>query len=855
MAKITKLAIKPQTGSDNTLFASWEFKEEAKRPGSSGGSGSGSGSVKVGIYVNIISGARYYNGVAIPTWVMNDSWLVIQITGDRAVLGRNKSGSNNIQSPISTKYLTPSTRSGIMLAAEPDVKTLDHYTVTWYYDTGDSIWFSNGESDTKEKYSTYSPPSNAIKVKVAVKPVSQTHTVNDKEVHYWTAGNTTATYNMSYSPPEVPPAPKVTIDKYKLTALVENVSDSRTDKIEFEILNGNKKFKSMTATVVNCLASTSCNVTAGGEYRVRCRSINEVGSVVNKSSWTDYTSSSKTIPVPPDKITECRAVSETAIYIAWTEVSIADTYELQYTTEKRYFDSSDQVNSKTGIEFAHFELTGLESGKEYFIRVRAVNDQGKSDWTEIVSVVIGKDPSAPTTWSSSTTVITGEPLTLYWVHNSEDGSSQKYAELEIYIDGRKETYTIRNERPEDEKDKTSSYVVDTKEYVEGTKIEWRVRTAGVTNVYGDWSIQRVVDIYAPPTLELSVTDVEGNPLSILTSFPLYIKAVPGPKTQAPLSYHVSITAMESYVTTDQIGNTKVVSQGDAVYSKYFDVNLALTLELSASHVDLENGVTYKVTVTVSMDSGLNTSESTEFSVSWTDVRYEPDTEIAIDKESITAYLNPYCIDDNGDLIQDLTLAIYRRESDGTFTEIASGLANTENTVVADPHPSLDFARYRIVAIENSTGAVSFYDPPGYPVQEKAIIIQWDEEWSEFNADNTDERAERPWSGSLLRLPYNVDVDDSNKVEADLIAYVGRKHPVSYYGTLISSSATWNTTIPKDDVETIYALRRLAIWSGDVYVREPSGTGYWANIEVSFSQKHSELTIPVTLNITRVEGGI
>ena len=43
--------------------------------------------------------------------------------------------------------------------------------------------------------------------------------------------------------------------------------------------------------------------------------------------------------------------------------------------------------------------------------------------------------------------------------------------------------------------------------------------------------------------------------------------------------------------------------------------------------------------------------------------------------------------------------------------------------------------------------------------------------------------------------------------------------------------------------------------GDCYVREPSGSGYWANVTVSFSQKHCELTIPVTLNLTRVEGGI
>jgi hypothetical protein len=43
--------------------------------------------------------------------------------------------------------------------------------------------------------------------------------------------------------------------------------------------------------------------------------------------------------------------------------------------------------------------------------------------------------------------------------------------------------------------------------------------------------------------------------------------------------------------------------------------------------------------------------------------------------------------------------------------------------------------------------------------------------------------------------------------------------------------------------------------GDVYVREPSGSGYWANISVSFNQKHNDPVIPVTFDIRRVEGGI
>ena len=108
---------------------------------------------------------------------------------------------------------------------------------------------------------------------------------------------------------------------------------------------------------------------------------------------------------------------------------------------------------------------------------------------------------------------------------------------------------------------------------------------------------------------------------------------------------------------------------------------------------------------------------------------------------------------------------------------------------------------------------------------------------------------------MLILPGNIDVSESNKPDVELIEYIGRAHPVSYYGTQIGSTATWNMEIPSNDKETLYALRRLSRWMGDVYVREPSGSGYWANITVSFSQKHCDMTIPITLGITRVEGGM
>jgi hypothetical protein len=843
LAQVSGLKIQLQSGTDSTHFATWTFNSSTKI--------TTPGGIRVGDYVTVKSGSKWYNGVTIASFVFSDRWQVTQITGNRVVLGRNPSGSHNIQSPIHINNLV-----GGSGGTSQTVDALDHYTVAWSYDTGNGVWFSGGSSDTKEKISTYSAPSNALRIRVTVTPVSKTREINGKETAYWTGTPVSAEYSTSVNPPEVPPTPTVEIDKYELIANVDNVDDPRTDEIQFEVYDVTKLINTGTATVAACLASFKCKVNAGGSYRVRARSANIVGTGRVYSDWTDFTASMSTIPSTPAGITTIRGSSSTSIYLEWSEVNSAETYDLEYTTKINYFDGSSGTTTVTGIEYNHYEQIGLESGQEYFFRVRAVNEKGSSSWSEIKSVVIGKKPAAPTTWSSATTVITGDPLKLYWVHNSEDGSSETYAEVEITINGETNTYTIKNEETDDdEKDKTKFYEIDTSEYQEGIQIKWRVRTAGITKVYGDWSVQRTVDIYAPPTLELSVTDQNGDLISVVMSFPFFIKGLAGPATQMPIGYHVTVTANEGYTTVDHIGRTKIVNPGEAVYSRYIDTNDPLLIEMSPGNIDLENNISYTITVVVSMNSGLTTIESKNFEVSWTDQQYVLDAEIAIDKDTFVAYVTPYCRDDDGAPIPDVTLAVYRREFDGTYTELSNNIDSTKNTVVTDPHPALDYARYRIVAISNSTGAVSFYDPPGYPVGGTAAIIQWEEEWSNFDVINTDETVQPLWVGSILRLPYNIDVSENNSSDVTLVDYIGRSYSVSYYGTKIASSATWNVDIEKTDQETIYALRRLAIWKGDVYVREPSGSGYWANINVSFSQKHKELIIPVTLNIKRVAGGV
>ncbi len=794
-----------------------------------------------------------------------------------------------------------------------------HFEIRWFYGTGDKAKFTGNSStvewlDNAQPQSLYTAPENATYVSFQVKPIAKTHKVNNSDVYYWTAQwSTEQFYYMKNLPPAKPPTPTVTMEDYTLKVEVNGVEEDNID-IEFEIIqNDLTVYKTGKSKVTRSVAKYSCSVSPGYTYKVRCRALkNNL-----RSGWTDYSSNVNTKPNKPEKINDLRAVSETAITLTWNEAVTADSYDIEYAIRLDYLGMSNASTTINNITAPRYTITGLSSGEKYFVRVRAVNTQGTSDWTEAKSIILGAVPSAPTTWSSSSTVTVGEDMKFYWMHNSKDGSKESKAELSYVVDNGSEV--LKEIVKVDTSDDVSYYWLPTLSYREGASIKWRVRTAGITGEYGPWSVTRTITIYAPPSLSLVVSDDGLNTRSLtqITKYPFYIKAVSGPSSQIPIGYHFSIVAKDTYETMDEHGNVKMVIAGQEIYSNFLDVNERLILlTMTPSDVNLENNMEYELLCTVTMNSGLTEEASAEFRVSLDDVTYYPAAEILFDETTLSASIRPYCtytpyifyqvsynsstgiytrtntaispiegtsvdnalttqedlvfvgVNSSGEtiyfsvipsnreyLVENVVLSVYRKDYDGRFVEIAKDVPNLDNRYVTDPHPSLDLATYRVVATDTTNGSISYTDIPGYPVGIKSVIIQWDETWSNLEILGDNPTDEVSWAGSMLKLPYNIDVSDSNEMDVSLIEYIGRSHPVTYYGTQLGVTSTWRMEIPKTDKATLYGLRLLAIYTGDVYVREPSGSGYWANISVSYEQKHRELTIPITLTIKRVEGGM
>lgn len=80
--------------------------------------------VEAGDLVSLTPNAVYYQGWVIPSWVKSHYWFVDSVKGDRAVLGKNQSGFNNINSPVNTKYLTVVEKGKPVKVEEPKKKDL-----------------------------------------------------------------------------------------------------------------------------------------------------------------------------------------------------------------------------------------------------------------------------------------------------------------------------------------------------------------------------------------------------------------------------------------------------------------------------------------------------------------------------------------------------------------------------------------------------------------------------------------------------------------------------------------------------------------------------------------------------------
>ena len=633
-------------------------------------------------------------------------------------------------------------------------------------------------------------------------------------------------------------------------AQINNLPDS-VKTVEFELVRDDTTLVYTLSSGVNySTASVSAPIIPGSKYKVRARVLNP--TVGLWSAFSNYTSNLQTPPSTPASIKSCKATSSTSVELTWDGCNGATGYTIEYTDHKNYFDTSSDVQSTTS-KTTTANITGLATGKEWFFRVCATNDGGSSGWSSLSSVPIGEKPDIPQTWSDRTTTETGKSVTLCWMHNSKDNSIQHGAKIELSKNGT----VLKTIQIDGGTDKASTYklAIDTT-FKDGDILTWRVCTRGILPDYSDWSVSRQISIYEAPSVVVKFENQSLSTSEKVFHYPIKMVAEQYPKTQTPMDFYVELKALTTHESYNYAGETIIVSEGTVLYSKhYYDKNHTQNIEITPYDTILVPYVSYEVSITVSTSVGLTST--------WTDqFKIEPSGKISIDCERggdtnrYSVVIRPrFVINDTG----EIKAKIYRINSDNTFTLIAEDISGDNDLFYTDPHPALDYGRYRIVATSED-GVMEYLDPPPYPIHGDSVIIQWGREvltpfgmYDDPDDDSTFWTVDKTDTGYFLSLPYNIDISDNISQDVEHVQYIGRKHPVSYHGTQLGETSTWNIEVPMEDTETLSLLRQLRVYMGNVYVREPSGSGYWATVAVSYSRKHNELTMPVTLTITRVEG--
>ena len=788
----------------------------------------------------------------------------------------------------------------------------------------DSSWTSVGRDIVR---ATYDPPDPAVKIIFQIRPISKSYTVKvnkkTKTSKYFNPVTVTANVpipTQEQSVPTKPGAPTVTAENYVFKATVTNLASS-IKNVRFQVVRDNSTV-SVDQTISTRYGQAVLQVSYSAGHTYKCRI--KVSNVYGTSDWSEYSSETTPIPTAITKFTVLKAISYNSVRIDWPAVPYADGYEVEYTTDYSYFDRTSVSSATT--ETNSIIITGLDPGETYYFRARAVNDNSyKSKWypaNSSASIKIGRPPAPPTTFSSFSSIKVGEKIRLYWVHNSQDSSSQTEAKVELKfysttLGTLTDEVTIQNPYYDDDlrRDETLYFEINTAntyvartggftfDFSDGVSIEWRVKTRGIMDEYGEWSVIRKIDIYAPPTLIILAssetsgwiwdpfnfnTDDINNTIriptitdeNIVTKYPIAISLESGPNTQTPIGYYLEIVANEDYTYEDVFGELHNVGENEVIYSTYFNDDKHSTYKmLQAFDTTLHSSISYTIRGKVTMNSGLTAEAEFVFEVEWEDQDMFPDMGIVVDEDTLTAAINPYCltgdlmsqeIDDDEEvepvpgeeenyLVEDVVLSVYRKNADGEFVEIASQIDNTGSVFVIDPHPTLNYVLYRVVATSLITGAQVYSDSLAIPVNQPGVVINWNEEVKTIPALDIPEDdmvlEDIGYNGSMLILPYNVNISEKHGRDVELVKYIGRKRPVSYYGTQLDESATWTTECPVTDEVTLELLRKLSNYIGDVYVRESnSRSGYWANIEVSFNDDHCAVVVPISLTLQRVEGG-
>lgn len=535
-------------------------------------------------------------------------------------------------------------------------------------------------------------------------------------------------------------------------------------------------------------ASTSAN----HSYSYRLRACNSAGY----SPYTSATAATYNTPAAPSSVSAAVKSGTTVTVTVANPANTATSLELQKSA-----DGSEWSDVATVAGSPVESLDADLGGGEFWLRARNLRGSLASAWTASASKTVTECPPGPPALlsPSSSAVVpkSEESVEFEWAHSPIDGSAQTAAQLAYRLQGTESWTTV------DVDGGSQSEGVDNS-FAANSAVEWRVRTKGSHDDWGDWSAVRQFYVRQKPSVAFerpaSGFVVENMPVSVSLSY-----------------------VDEGWALADAV-LTIADQSGTEVYRR--DMGTSLSCSIGASDWLPSNGQAYTMEVAVRSTSTLQGSASRDVEVDFLEpaaatLSATPDEESG----SVTLVVG---VDDDPDAAEASSVSVYR-VSGGSRVLLAEGVQ--PGAAVVD--------RYAPVNAPYSYEAASFAESGACRVE--SVPYEFRSPW--FYVIRGQLVARAMWDPS-----ETVALD---RPEMEYVRYAGRRWPVMYDTSARSDRRDFSAVIVEQSERDAWAALaesggECVYKSGDGCVfecgvdsvrLEPSlrGLGYYGSVSVSLTR--------------------
>ena len=581
---------------------------------------------------------------------------------------------------------------------------------------------------------------------------------------------------------------------------------------------------------------------AVGEYEATVRADGVTSYAVTPLMQSDMATQGGSVPAAPQTVsvtqTDVPGTVRVVFDWAWAEANCA---ELSWADHADAWESTDEPSTYiiASTHASAWNISGLETGKTWYIRVRLANGTGNDAtygaYSEIMSIDLSSAPSIPILSLSSGVITEEGTVTASWTYVTTDGSVQASAEVAEVAGG----------------DYTTIAVVESAQHVDiaasdagwltGESHMLAVRVTSASGRMSDWSDPVAVIIAEP--IEAAITQISLTTQTITVDG---ISRTVSSLTEMPMT--VTVTGADIGGTTTVIierAETYHVSRPDETeYNGFEGETVAIYSQVGEGQITideligrLDDGASYRLIATVQDGLGQSAQVEREFEVHWSHQAHIPDAFVEIMQEQAVAVLYPLA--PAGAISSDVC-DIYRLSVDRP--ELIYEGAEFGGTYV-DPYPAIGpHGGHRFVLRTANGDYITANDE-----------LAWTD-MREPEGDTLDsDRAIIDFGTGRVYLEYEMDVTHSWKKDFTETKYLGGAVQGDW-NPAVSRNGTISAVLVLDDADTIEEMRRLATYAGICHVRTPDGSSYAADVQVSEGRKQGtgHNMVEFSLTITRVD---